>query len=332
MYMKSSLSEILIMDRPVCGEIGRFKNFKTPTLLIYDIEDDGHPINQGKLLHKNLSYSVFHTYRSSKTPFWIADNLWDVVLDFLVEYEFAKTSSNRSQSLNKRHVEHKIGEVEEEKRSWSLERRNETNKKNKKLNKEKSEDKNSFIEKKSDPDLKMEVEEKFKLKADRKEEKIMAENKDKKEFNFEKEEEKKQFIEKRSQDNFEKEEEKRESIEEEGNKIEEKEIKQRQKIIAEENYVCSLCLNLLFLPITLKCKHSFCLPCLKDLTVYETRCPLCRGGFSFKDEPAEKDINQELNKDILNNVPIQKIDERKRQAKLDEEVLKKKPRLFVSFG
>ena len=308
------------MDRPVCGEISRFKNFKTPTLLVYDIEDDGHPINQGKLLHKNLSYSVFHTYRSSKTPFWIADNLWDVILDFLVEYEFAKNNSNRSQSLNKKHVEHKIGEVEEEKRSWSLERKKETKhddktKKHKKV----------FIEKKSKPDLVKEGQEKkLEVQEIKKEEKILCKESPKNIFIIDKKEEKKNLIEKKSKPDF--------KMEEEERKFEGKEINKDEKIMAEENYVCSLCLNLLFLPVTLKCKHSFCLPCLKDLTVYETRCPLCRGGFSFNNEPAEKDINKELNQDILTNISINKIEERKKQAKLDEETLKKRPRLFVSFG
>ena len=47
-----SITEYLLMDRPVCGNIQRFRKFNIPTLLIYDIEDDGHPIWQGKLLYK----------------------------------------------------------------------------------------------------------------------------------------------------------------------------------------------------------------------------------------------------------------------------------------
>ncbi len=51
-FERPSLTEIMLMDRPVCGNIQRFRKFGTPTLLIYDIEDDGHPIWQGKLLYK----------------------------------------------------------------------------------------------------------------------------------------------------------------------------------------------------------------------------------------------------------------------------------------
>lgn len=52
LYENNALAEIMIMDRPVCGSIQRFRKFNVPTLLIYDIEDDGHPIWQGKLLYK----------------------------------------------------------------------------------------------------------------------------------------------------------------------------------------------------------------------------------------------------------------------------------------
>jgi hypothetical protein len=51
-YEDPKLTEFLLMDRPVCGNIKRFNKFPIPTLLLYDIEDDGHPIWQGKLLFK----------------------------------------------------------------------------------------------------------------------------------------------------------------------------------------------------------------------------------------------------------------------------------------
>lgn len=59
-----------------------------PTLLIYDIEDDGHPIWQGKLLFKQLKNSKFLTYRNSQDPYWVPDNIWNKMLEF-----FASNSS-----------------------------------------------------------------------------------------------------------------------------------------------------------------------------------------------------------------------------------------------
>ena len=83
------------MDRPVCGNIQRFRKFNIPTLLIYDIEDDGHPIWQGKLLYKELTFSEFFTYRNSQDTYWVPDNIWDKMLDF-----FSKYSSNRKGRQN----------------------------------------------------------------------------------------------------------------------------------------------------------------------------------------------------------------------------------------
>lgn len=83
------------MDRPVCGNIQRFRKFNIPTLLIYDIEDDGHPIWQGKLLYKELTYSDFFSYRNSQNTYWVPDNIWDKMLNF-----FSKYSSNRKGRKN----------------------------------------------------------------------------------------------------------------------------------------------------------------------------------------------------------------------------------------
>ena len=85
----------MLMDRPVCGNIQRFRKFNTPTLLIYDIEDDGHPIWQGKLLYKELAYSEFFTYRSSQDPYWVPDNIWEKMLNF-----FSKYANNRKGRAN----------------------------------------------------------------------------------------------------------------------------------------------------------------------------------------------------------------------------------------
>ena len=55
-----------------------------PTLLIYDIEDDGHPIWQGKPLFKELKNTEFYTYRHSQHPYWVPDHIWDKMLGFFM--------------------------------------------------------------------------------------------------------------------------------------------------------------------------------------------------------------------------------------------------------
>jgi hypothetical protein len=70
------------MDRPVCGNIQRFRKFAMPTLLFYDVENIGHPIEQGKLLFKELLHVELYTFRNTSNPFWIPDNIWDKILEF----------------------------------------------------------------------------------------------------------------------------------------------------------------------------------------------------------------------------------------------------------
>jgi hypothetical protein len=36
-YEDPTITDFLVMDRPVCGNIQRFRGFSLPTLLIYDI-------------------------------------------------------------------------------------------------------------------------------------------------------------------------------------------------------------------------------------------------------------------------------------------------------
>jgi hypothetical protein len=82
------------MDRPVCGNIQRFRGFSMPTLLIYDIEDDGHPIWQGKLLYKELKNTEFYTYRSSNQPYWVPDNIWNKMLGFFSKSKNTKRKNH----------------------------------------------------------------------------------------------------------------------------------------------------------------------------------------------------------------------------------------------
>eukprot|EP00962_Isochrysis_galbana_P053443 scaffold24886_cov157-Isochrysis_galbana.AAC.1 len=44
----------------------------------------------------------------------------------------------------------------------------------------------------------------------------------------------------------------------------------------EEDYQCTVCLDLLFEPSTTACGHTFCRPCLLRATAANPSCPLCR--------------------------------------------------------
>ena len=43
------------MDKAVCGNTKRFHKFSIPTLLIYDVEDERHPVYQGQQLYKEMA-------------------------------------------------------------------------------------------------------------------------------------------------------------------------------------------------------------------------------------------------------------------------------------
>jgi len=46
----------------------------------------------------------------------------------------------------------------------------------------------------------------------------------------------------------------------------------------EEDFQCSLCLRLLWEPVTTSCGHVFCRSCLDRVTDHSTKCPLCKSG------------------------------------------------------
>ncbi len=77
------------------GDIKRFQKFYSPVLLIYDIEDKGHPIEQGKLMARTAPNSMIHTFRGSQEEYWVCDNLWDKML-FFFKYGQGRKPQNRA--------------------------------------------------------------------------------------------------------------------------------------------------------------------------------------------------------------------------------------------
>jgi len=72
-----------------------------------------------------------------------------------------------------------------------------------------------------------------------------------------------------------------------------------------EEYQCAFCLSLLYDPVTLECKHCFCLFCIKQYHTQQLRsrrllqnnqqdnqlqCPLCRKTFLVLDWNVNKEL------------------------------------------
>eukprot|EP00759_Apiculatamorpha_spiralis_P029206 PhF_6_TR31482/c0_g1_i1/m.46283/K10395/KIF4_21_27; kinesin family member 4/21/27 len=67
-------NHVVVMD-PVGHDVMRYKAIKQPCLLIFDIEDDGHPVKVGRWMRDNLLSNVYHEFAGSKDPYWHVDNM-----------------------------------------------------------------------------------------------------------------------------------------------------------------------------------------------------------------------------------------------------------------
>lgn len=334
-HQKSSITDVLLMDRPVCGDIKRFVEFQTPCLLVYDIEDDGHPIGQGLLLHKYMKYSRLLTYKTSREPYWIADNLWESVLDFLDKLDkgFAKRSSSLNQTFkekapmipseaydevpfafNEKKVRMHHSLEKQEKKETGNKIFKENNKKNKEKPKRIEDMKNNKTKEKKSP-----IENKSQT------EKILEKNIKKNDSEEKKTNEK---IENASNSNASK-------FQKGSNNIKEAEEEKKGVLspneTLEKNFLCSVCLEIYYKPIQLLCKHTFCLPCLNDLAFYENRCPLCRQEFPENFDKTERNINQQIINEMKKQLPAERLLNREEKA-LKEQQKQNNKVLFMAYG
>ena len=60
----------------------------------------------------------------------------------------------------------------------------------------------------------------------------------------------------------------------------------------EEQFLCMICQDLVFKPVTTPCQHNVCLSCIeRSFKAKETKCPSCRNDLG---KDYEKEINKEL--------------------------------------
>lgn len=382
-FINPGITQILIQDRPVCGDIKRFKGFPIPSLLIYDIEDDGHPVSQGKQLHKNLKYSDLILYKTSKEPFWISDHLWDTVLDFLEKIEnsaqniraksLVRESSSTTISLNdvingdplRRVRDHHSEERNISKGSAIVKERpkdkarllfnpdkkmnqtaelinkqkekaleNISNVLNEKVEEEFVEDSFTKFEKQSSKDTQpkkddsQEVNYQDSCKNDNNE---LAKNSKEILMELEEEEEKNEC--KTSKNNNILDLDKNlKSIKSDHQNPKPSGIKGVDTNNIEAHYLCGICLELLYSPVTLPCNHSFCLLCLKDMLIYQNKCPLCVRKLPEGYDVFERNINQDLIKDMKANLGEKVFQDRQIKGKQQASMIEKRQMLFMAFG
>ena len=65
--------------------------------------------------------------------------------------------------------------------------------------------------------------------------------------------------------------------------------------LSAEDYECVLCLRLLYEPCTLRCGHSFCVGCCRDLAkARHAKCPTCRSVLPLHGRPTDMAVSLSL--------------------------------------
>lgn len=84
---KPAISSFLAVQDPVSHDPQRFVCIKQPTLLMYDIDDDGHPVSVGRLVKKYIPNNHYYEFASSKQPMWLEQNAHLKLLQLFNEYD-----------------------------------------------------------------------------------------------------------------------------------------------------------------------------------------------------------------------------------------------------
>ena len=93
---KPLISSFLAVQNPVSHDPQRFVCIKQPALLMYDIDDDGHPVSVGRLVKKYIPTNHYYEFASSKQPEWLEHNAHLKLLQLFNEYDANNNKSNPS--------------------------------------------------------------------------------------------------------------------------------------------------------------------------------------------------------------------------------------------
>ena len=82
------LAEFIVVMDPVGHDVFRYKKIAQPTLLIFDVEDAGHPVKVGRWMRDALQTPRYHEFSSSKPEerFWHVDNMAARMRDLFCEF------------------------------------------------------------------------------------------------------------------------------------------------------------------------------------------------------------------------------------------------------
>ncbi len=60
--------------------------------------------------------------------------------------------------------------------------------------------------------------------------------------------------------------------------------------IDEDDFECSVCLELFNQPTSLPCRHTYCRPCILAIVPRQATCPMCRAPFGLPLRPVDEAV------------------------------------------
>lgn len=93
---KPTISSFLAVQDPVSHDPQRFVCIKQPALLIYDTDDDGHPVSVGRLVRKYIPNNHYYEFAGLKQPKWLEQNEHLKLLQLFDEYDENSYTTNAS--------------------------------------------------------------------------------------------------------------------------------------------------------------------------------------------------------------------------------------------
>ena len=91
---KPTISSFVAVQDPVSHDPQRFVCIKQPALLMYDTDDDGHPVSVGRLVKRYIPENHYYEFASSKQPKWLEQNEHLKLLQLFNEYNPNDNTTN----------------------------------------------------------------------------------------------------------------------------------------------------------------------------------------------------------------------------------------------
>ncbi|CAF1315724.1 unnamed protein product [Adineta ricciae] len=93
---KPNISLFLAVQDPVSHDPQRFVSIKQPALLMYDVDDAGHPVSVGRLVRKYIPTNHYYEFSSLKESHWLEDNAHLKLLQLFNDYDTNKGATASS--------------------------------------------------------------------------------------------------------------------------------------------------------------------------------------------------------------------------------------------